>query len=997
MASKALVSGIRGFSNVLSSAVLEWILMFLLFIDALLSYLVTKFSRLCMLQTPCLFCSRLDHIFGNEKPGFYLDLICKDHRLEISPLSFCSVHGNLADMCKSCLLSASTGRKSTPETDRQFIGKHKGHSHDHDQGAVEGNFIVFHGDELANIPYPKRGHKLHTIGMEEDKPVKAHLPDVNIPSSSSTKKDFVKVEGRQRKRKEKILVSPTNFHVKNQGVDHFSHVGYSEVKISSDSDSEAPVTHDEGNSLAYGDDNTQDDLVSDIAVLDNVNITKNTASSSVLEDISQEKVIHPAAVNISEDEAFEKLIHFAPLPNEPCVSIPENKINVGEFYNVPSSSSNSAELCLIDNNSSKVEVTSIPIQYEFGSLESRDGLVENSGVKNSELLNTSCISFLDDKKDTCVTHTNSKISNDTNEHGQSMSTHMDLNGTYEHTVGGNSSSPVSSQLIMNKDSFMFEEDLISDSGESMNRHMDLNNANKLALGTSGCLPSKIREDLISGPGQSMSTHMDLNDAYKLAIGTDGSMPSPQFTEVTMRKDLFKVQEDFISESGQSMSASLDLNDAYKLATNRSLSSPRFTEVIMGKDSSRVQEDLKLLISQISAAQGIESPWNEMSPSPRSFTQGDESILQNITKTLSLERNESGLESLEGSIVSEVEGEGAVERLKRQIELDRKSISLLFKELEEEKNASAIAANQVMAMITRLQEEKASMQMEAVQYQRMMEEQAEYDHAALQKCNELLAQREKEIQDLQYEVESCRKLYADEVSTDKTVEFCGSFLDKEIAFCDKTGEAKISSFTELENYKDHLSFFEEEVTYISNCLKKLENKLYLFSNNGIYEDVSDFNLNSNIDDPNEVPVKTLVDADGEEFFERNAMSESGVGTYGQYSIDDLKDGPLENIENFVLEEKVSRRRLHPVEQNNGDRSDFDKQHLLKAGDLHELASFENEVSSLNRRLEALEADHNFLEHAINSLKAGDHGVQFIQEIARDLQELRSIGITRRNHV
>ena len=36
----------------------------------------------------------------------------------------------------------------------------------------------------------------------------------------------------------------------------------------------------------------------------------------------------------------------------------------------------------------------------------------------------------------------------------------------------------------------------------------------------------------------------------------------------------------------------------------------------------------------------------------------------------------------------------------------------------------------MAMITRLQAEKAVVQMEALQYQRMMEEQAEYDQDAI---------------------------------------------------------------------------------------------------------------------------------------------------------------------------------------------------------------------------------------------------------------------------
>ncbi|KAK6926045.1 GTD-binding domain [Dillenia turbinata] len=42
----------------------------------------------------------------------------------------------------------------------------------------------------------------------------------------------------------------------------------------------------------------------------------------------------------------------------------------------------------------------------------------------------------------------------------------------------------------------------------------------------------------------------------------------------------------------------------------------------------------------------------------------------------------------------------------------------------ERSASAIAANNTNAMITRLQAEKAAVQMEALQYQRMMEEQAD---------------------------------------------------------------------------------------------------------------------------------------------------------------------------------------------------------------------------------------------------------------------------------
>lgn len=114
-----------------------------------------------------------------------------------------------------------------------------------------------------------------------------------------------------------------------------------------------------------------------------------------------------------------------------------------------------------------------------------------------------------------------------------------------------------------------------------------------------------------------------------------------------------------------------------------------------------------------------------------------------------------------SISSDVEGENLVDVLKQQLEHDRKRLKGLSKELEEERNASTIAANQAMAMITRLQEEKAALHMEALQYLRMMDEQAEHDVDALERANDVLADREKEIQDLEMELEYYRVKYPDE--------------------------------------------------------------------------------------------------------------------------------------------------------------------------------------------------------------------------------------------
>ncbi|KAI7756850.1 hypothetical protein M8C21_025035, partial [Ambrosia artemisiifolia] len=143
-------------------------------------------------------------------------------------------------------------------------------------------------------------------------------------------------------------------------------------------------------------------------------------------------------------------------------------------------------------------------------------------------------------------------------------------------------------------------------------------------------------------------------------------------------------------------------------------------------------------------------FDDVSPSNNDKSPADdflETSLQFLQSRISLERNESNI-SLDGSVVSEIEGEGVVDRLRRQVEHDKKLMGILYKELEEERNASAVATNQAMAMITRLQEEKAALYTEALQSLRMMEEQAEYDNEALQKANDIIEEKDKQIQELE---------------------------------------------------------------------------------------------------------------------------------------------------------------------------------------------------------------------------------------------------------
>ncbi|KAK8659171.1 hypothetical protein V6N13_029381 [Hibiscus sabdariffa] len=124
----------------------------------------------------------------------------------------------------------------------------------------------------------------------------------------------------------------------------------------------------------------------------------------------------------------------------------------------------------------------------------------------------------------------------------------------------------------------------------------------------------------------------------------------------------------------------------------------------------------------------------------------------------LEKTGFASESAEGQVPNH-ETEGDIwQHLKGQVRMDRKSLMSLYMELDEERSLSAEAANNAMAMITRLQAEKAAVQTEALQYQRMTEEQAEYDQETLQEMYNLLVKTEEELQGLQAELEAYRQKY-----------------------------------------------------------------------------------------------------------------------------------------------------------------------------------------------------------------------------------------------
>ena len=227
-----------------------------------------------------------------------------------------------------------------------------------------------------------------------------------------------------------------------------------------------------------------------------------------------------------------------------------------------------------------------------------------------------------------------------------------------------------------------------------------------------------------------------------------------------------------------------------------------------------------------------------------------------TKKSPLERTEFATESNETNVHNDLD-DAILNHLKRQVRLDRKSLMDLYMELDEERSASAVAANNAMAMITRLQAEKAAVQMEALQYQRMMEEQAEYDEEALQATNDMLLKREEELKALEAELEiyrnKCGSLAEDEFLKEANSSHGGNTPPVTLNDGEDNLEKGLNSnqavSSQAENgggrLNEPIKDFKAERTYLLGRLKKLENRTP-FAENGIYSLQSSSDSVNNVD-------------------------------------------------------------------------------------------------------------------------------------------------------
>ncbi|XP_055801042.1 myosin-binding protein 2 [Solanum dulcamara] len=395
----------------------------------------------------------------------------------------------------------------------------------------------------------------------------------------------------------------------------------------------------------------------------------------------------------------------------------------------------------------------------------------------------------------------------------------------------------------------------------------------------------------------------------------------------------------------------------------------------------------------------------------------DSFYQLHKKLLLLEKKDFGTESLDGSVVSELEGGdtvSSIEHLKSALKAERKALHALYTELEEERSASAVAANQTMAMINKLQEEKSAMQMEALQYQRMMEEQSEYDQEALQLLNELMVKREKEKQELEKELEIYRKRLLEYEAKEKTMRLlkrskdgsvarsglfssasCSNGEDSEelsidlnqepkedVNFychqeCDDHDKVQVDAFLELE---ESFVDFEEERMSILEQLKMLEEKLLTMDD----EDVKEFEDVRPMDDSyreNGDHTEENSHLDGEITEHSNGFSSE---MNGKLIINAKGKGLLPLFD--AMSDENGEVMI------NGHKNGF---HSNGVDEENKKLDVEEELDLLHERLQALEADREFLKNCISSLKKGDKGMDLLHEILQHLRDLKNVDLRVRS--
>ncbi|KHN46089.1 hypothetical protein glysoja_030090 [Glycine soja] len=957
---------------VLVYAILEWILIILLLLNSLFSYLIIKFADYFGLKRPCIWCTRIDHIL---EPGKYKssckDLVCEAHASEISKLRFCSNHHKLAesqDMCEDCSSSSQPDYVKLSQSFGFFPWmKQIGMIQDEGaEDAVDKAIVKVEealrcsccGVNLDNRFYPPCiliKPSLNVLEYDQKQNSERRV-GVEI-DEDHTRSDIVLDHHQEEKENEENKGSHMVFEV-DRGLDRKDE----EVEKSCDCsvcDASVEILCDEICNLDLGVEKGKETIEEE-----SLNVPKP-------KDNDGDDVVAAAD---DEDQACEKSTAQVDCTREITVETPSIHL---EFF--------------IHGDDCRL----IPIELvDSPALENRKQSkykVGGEGINSNEDFILDFDKSADAEAEPVVEnwHISGDIVAEFSAQGNENVSKSNGGESVQLRTRGQSSELLQVEeenLEQNCEDVRFiqtSDDLTKDDNVEVNmERRDAELCSDVSLAS---------EDASQMEGEEYEA--------EVSIGTE--IPDQEQVDEYQSQDVLLDTNQQMQEDPSTSTVRFNVQD--EIGHDKGEEFVEFKTMSLEVKMPTVNNHLPSL---------LELNENEEEKVPETPT-SLESLHQLHKKLLLLERKESGTEeSLDGSVISDIEGgEVTIEKLKSALKSERKALSTLYAELEEERSASAIAANQTMAMINRLQEEKAAMQMEALQYQRMMEEQSEYDQEALQLLNELMMKREKEKLELEKELEVYRKKVHEYEVREKMMmsrrdgsmrsrtssPSCSNAEDSDglsiNGFCSHQDQECSNQNTPVDAVlylEESLANFEEERLQILEQLKVLEEKLVILN----YEE------DHCSDDAKS--VEHLCEENG------NGYHHDHDDHNGQ--VNGFANGHVKEINGKHQGRKImgaKGKRLLPLfdamsseadVELSGDELDFphlQNNSVEKVNSDKKKLALEDEVDNVYERLQVLEADREFLKHCISSLRKGDKGLHLLQEILQHLRDLRNVELRLRN--
>ncbi|KAG6618209.1 hypothetical protein I3843_06G044200 [Carya illinoinensis] len=970
---------------ILVYAVLEWTLIVLLLLNSMFSYLIIKFSDYFGLKRPCLWCSRIDHVLEPGKSQVsYRDLVCEAHASEISKLGYCFNHRKLAEshhMCEDC---SSSSQPDCPELSKRFaffplINK-IGFIQSSDQklgGNGEENLncsccglnleskfyspCMLIKPSWADFDFSHKENLIAETGVDSQTNECAHSDRSSSNSETSLRED----EQSSGENKEIQIISISDF-----GIDGCS------GKREQEAEEKCAVFDFGWKELVAVEDDKMEIVKEEMQVLE-----KEENFIESMDDQSCDQSM--ALVNFSKEtshETWPQHLEFF-IDGEDCTLIAVESIGTPATKDGDQPRYGADEQGNCDSD--------VILEFNMHAEEHAEPLSENWQCSGENL---ALLSSHESKEAPKVVVVESVVMVETDSTSV-MHTEGDFSDLvreeYEQAaIPQPNQMPSSAETAREMDS-----DVHIASGEVIQTQSCEFDA-EISRGAEILHPKPLDE------AQPQEVHKSCEFDAEISRGP----------EIPDQEPLDEAQPQQVLPSYEHRQQNPFTSCVILHVNDDNGPKPAEEEVFYFKTIS-VESNKQEINNHIS----VRSEPNEIEEEKVPDTPTSMESLHHLhKKLLLLERKESiPEESLDGSVISEIEGgELTIEKLESALRAERKALNALYAELEEERSSSAVAANQTMAMINRLQEEKAAMQMEALQYQRMMEEQSEYDQEALQLLNELMVKREKEKQEVEKELGMYRKKVQDYEAKEKmrmsrrtdsstrSIASCSNAEDSDGLSIDLNHEAKErdSSFGNQESsnqntptdavvyLEESLENFEEERLAILQQLKELEEKLLTLSD-GEEQHFEDLILGEN---GNGYHYNSDADIEANAFENGHSMEMNGKHHHEIRIKGSKAKTLLPLFDAIVTDGEDALGNGH--EQGYGP--DPFQTSLDVKFEMENKLAIKEEVDNVYERLQALEADREFLKHCVSSLSKGDKGLNLLQEILEHLHDLRGVELRAR---